>query len=432
MNDFGFGTNTLHAGQRPDAETGSRAVPIYQTSSYVFQDSEHAARLFALEELGWIYSRMQNPTVDVLEQRLAALEGGTAAVCLSSGSAAVSLAIMNIAGAGDHIVASGALYGGTVNLLAHCLPRYGITARFVDTGDLDAVKAAIGDGAKALYTESVGNPRNNVDDFEALAQIAHDAGIPLIVDNTTMSPYLFNPIRHGADVVVHSLTKYVGGHGTSIGGAVIDGGTFDWGNGKFPGFTEPDPSYHGLVYWDAFRDLAGMGNVAYGFKLRVQLLRDLGPCLSPFNAFLFLQGLETLHVRMPRHCENAQRVAEFLEAHDCVSWVNYPGLPSHRDHGRAMRYMPKGQGGIIGFGIKGGLTAGKRFIDSVKLAIHLANLGDSKTLVLHPASTAHSQLNEEQRRAAGVSDDYIRLSVGIEDVEDITADLDQALKASQS
>ncbi|MBP7561952.1 MAG: aminotransferase class V-fold PLP-dependent enzyme [Armatimonadetes bacterium] len=432
MNDFGFGTNTLHAGQRPDAETGSRAVPIYQTSSYVFQDSEHAARLFALEELGWIYSRMQNPTVDVLEQRLAALEGGTAAVCLSSGSAAVSLAIMNIAGAGDHIVASGALYGGTVNLLAHCLPRYGITARFVDTGDLDAVKAAIGDGAKALYTESVGNPRNNVDDFEALAQIAHDAGIPLIVDNTTMSPYLFNPIRHGADVVVHSLTKYVGGHGTSIGGAVIDGGTFDWGNGKFPGFTEPDPSYHGLVYWDAFRDLAGMGNVAYGFKLRVQLLRDLGPCLSPFNAFLFLQGLETLHVRMPRHCENAQRVAEFLEAHDCVSWVNYPGLPSHRDHGRAMRYMPKGQGGIIGFGIKGGLTAGKRFIDSVKLASHLANLGDSKTLVLHPASTAHSQLNEEQRRAAGVSDDYIRLSVGIEDVEDITADLDQALKASQS
>jgi len=294
------------------------------------------------------------------------------------------------------------------------------------------VKAAIGDGAKALYTESVGNPRNNVDDFEALAQIAHDAGIPLIVDNTTMSPYLFNPIRHGADVVVHSLTKYVGGHGTSIGGAVIDGGTFDWGNGKFPGFTEPDPSYHGLVYWDAFRDLAGMGNVAYGFKLRVQLLRDLGPCLSPFNAFLFLQGLETLHVRMPRHCENAQRVAEFLEAHDCVSWVNYPGLPSHRDHGRAMRYMPKGQGGIIGFGIKGGLTAGKRFIDSVKLASHLANLGDSKTLVLHPASTAHSQLNEEQRRAAGVSDDYIRLSVGIEDVEDITADLDQALKASQS
>ena len=432
MNDFGFGTNTLHAGQRPDAETGSRAVPIYQTSSYVFQDSEHAARLFALEELGWIYSRMQNPTVDVLEQRLAALEGGTAAVCLSSGSAAVSLAIMNIAGAGDHIVASGALYGGTVNLLAHCLPRYGITARFVDTGDLAAVKAAIGDGAKALYTESVGNPRNNVDDFEALAQIAHDAGIPLIVDNTTMSPYLFNPIRHGADVVVHSLTKYVGGHGTSIGGAVIDGGTFDWGNGKFPGFTEPDPSYHGLVYWDAFRDLAGMGNVAYGFKLRVQLLRDLGPCLSPFNAFLFLQGLETLHVRMPRHCENAQRVAEFLEAHDCVSWVNYPGLPSHRDHGRAMRYMPKGQGGIIGFGIKGGLTAGKRFIDSVKLASHLANLGDSKTLVLHPASTAHSQLNEEQRRAAGVSDDYIRLSVGIEDVEDITADLDQALKASQS
>jgi len=428
MNDFGFGTNTLHAGQRPDAETGSRAVPIYQTSSYVFQDSEHAARLFALEELGWIYSRMQNPTVDVLEQRLAALEGGTAAVCLSSGSAAVSLAIMNIAGAGDHIVASGALYGGTVNLLAHCLPRYGITARFVDTGDLDAVKAAIGDGAKALYTESVGNPRNNVDDFEALAQIAHDAGIPLIVDNTTMSPYLFNPIRHGADVVVHSLTKYVGGHGTSIGGAVIDGGTFDWGNGKFPGFTEPDPSYHGLVYWDAFRDLAGMGNVAYGFKLRVQLLRDLGPCLSPFNAFLFLQGLETLHVRMPRHCENAQRVAEFLEAHDCVSWVNYPGLPSHRDHGRAMRYMPKGQGGIIGFGIKGGLTAGKRFIDSVKLASHLANLGDSKTLVLHPASTAHSQLNEEQRRAAGVSDDYIRLSVGIEDVEDIKEDIDQALR----
>lgn len=432
MSDFGFGTNTLHAGQQPDAETGSRAVPIYQTSSYVFQDSEHAARLFALNELGWIYSRIQNPTVDVLEQRLAVLEGGTAAVCLASGSSAVSLAIMNVAGAGDHIVSSGALYGGTVNLLAHCLPRYGISTRFVDTGDLDAVKAAIDGGTKALYTEAVGNPRNNVDDFEALAQIAHDAGIPLIVDNTTMSPYLFNPIRHGADVVVHSLTKYIGGHGTSIGGAVIDGGTFDWGNGKFPGFTDPDPSYHGLVYWDAFRDFAGMGNVAYGFKLRVQLLRDLGPCLSPFNAFLFLQGLETLHVRMPRHCENAQRVAEFLEAHDCVSWVNYPGLASHRDHERAMRYMPKGQGGIIGFGIKGGLTAGKRFIDSVKLASHLANLGDSKTLVLHPASTAHSQLNEEQRRAAGVSDDYIRLSVGIEDVEDITADLDQALKASQS
>lgn len=432
MSEYQFGTNTLHAGHRPDAETGSRAVPIYQTTSYVFHDSDHAARLFALEEVGWIYSRMANPTVDVLEKRLAVLEGGTGAVCFASGAAAVSFGIMNIVNAGDKVVASGALYGGTVNLLAHCLPRYGVTTTFVDTGNLDEVRAAIDGDTRALYTESVGNPRNNVDDFEALAGIAHDAGIPFLVDNTTMSPYLFNPIHHGADVVIHSLTKYIGGHGTSIGGAVIDGGTFDWGSGRFPAFTEPDPSYHGLIYWEAFKDDPGMGNVAYAQKLRAQLLRDMGACLSPFNAFLFIQGLETLHVRMPRHCENAQEVAEFLEGHRCVSWVNYPGLPSHPDHERAKRYMPKGQGGIIGFGIRGGLEAGKRFIDSVKLASHLANLGDSKTLVLHPASTAHSQLTEEQRRAAGVSDDYIRLSVGIEDVEDIKADLDQALKASQS
>jgi O-acetylhomoserine (thiol)-lyase len=432
MSGYRFDTNTLHAGQQPDPATGSRAVPIYQTTSYVFNDSEHAAKLFALEELGWIYTRIMNPTVDALEQRLATLEGGTACVAFASGSAAVSFSIMNIAEAGDNIVSTGALYGGTVNLFANTLPKFGIKVKFVDTGNVEEVKAAIDDNTKAVYTESVGNPRNNVDDFQALSKAAHDAGIPFVIDNTTMSPYLFNPIQHGADVVVHSLTKFCGGHGTSIGGAVVDAGTFDWGNGKFPGFTTPDPSYHGLVYWDTFKDFADMGNVAYAFKLRVQLLRDMGPCLSPFNAFLFLQGLETLHVRMPRHCENAQAVAEFLESHDCVSWVNYPGLASHHDHERAKRYMPKGVGAIIGFGIKGGLESGKKFIDSVQLASHLANLGDSKTLVLHPASTAHSQLDEEQRKAAGVSDDYIRLSVGIEDVEDIKADLDQALKASQS
>jgi O-acetylhomoserine (thiol)-lyase len=432
MSGYRFDTNTLHAGQQPDPATGSRAVPIYQTTSYVFNDSEHAAKLFALEELGWIYTRIMNPTVDALEQRLATLEGGTACVAFASGSAAVSFSIMNIAEAGDNIVSTGALYGGTVNLFANTLPKFGIKVKFVDTGSVEEVKAAIDDNTKAVYTESVGNPRNNVDDFQALSKAAHDAGIPFVIDNTTMSPYLFNPIQHGADVVVHSLTKFCGGHGTSIGGAVVDAGTFDWGNGKFPGFTTPDPSYHGLVYWDTFKDFADMGNVAYAFKLRVQLLRDMGPCLSPFNAFLFLQGLETLHVRMPRHCENAQAVAEFLESHDCVSWVNYPGLASHHDHERAKRYMPKGVGAIIGFGIKGGLESGKKFIDSVQLASHLANLGDSKTLVLHPASTAHSQLDEEQRKAAGVSDDYIRLSVGIEDVEDIKADLDQALKASQS
>jgi O-acetylhomoserine (thiol)-lyase len=422
----GLGTKALHAGQAPDAATNARAVPIYQTSSYTFNSSEHAANLFALKEMGNIYTRIMNPTTDVLEKRLAEMDGGVGGLALASGSAAVTLAILNLAKAGDNIVSASYLYGGTFNLFKHTLPRMGITVKFVDTSDPAQVAAAIDVNTKAVFAESIGNPKNNVDDFAALARVAHDHGVPLIVDNTVTTPALFRPIEHGADIVCYSLTKFIGGHGTSIGGAVIDGGTFDWSSGRFPEFTTPDPSYHGLVYHEA------LGNLAYILKMRLTLLRDMGPALSPFNAFLFLQGLETLHVRMPRHCENALQVAKFLEAHPSVAWVNYPGLPSHPDFERARTYLPAGQGAILGFGIKGGASAGAKFIDSVKLASHLANIGDAKTLVIHPATTTHQQLTSEQQLAAGVTPDFVRVSVGIEDVADIIADLDQALKAGTS
>jgi O-acetylhomoserine (thiol)-lyase len=371
--------------------------------------------------MGNIYTRLMNPTTDVLEKRLAELDGGVGALALASGSAAISLAIMNIAKSGDNIVSSNSLYGGTYNLFNHTFARMGISVKFVDSSDPANIAAAIDDKTKAVFVETIGNPRNNVDDFAAIAKIAHNNGLPLIVDNTVATPVLFKPIEHGADIVCYSLTKFIGGHGTSIGGAVVDSGNFDWSSGRFPEYTTPDPSYHGLVYHEA------LGNLAYILKMRITLLRDLGPCLSPFNAFQFLQGLETLHVRMPRHCENALKVATFLEQHELVSWVNYPGLTSHRDHNRAKEYLPKGQGAILGFEIKSGLEAGEKFINSVKLASHLANIGDAKTLVIHPASTTHQQLSPEQQTAAGVSPGMIRVSVGIEDVEDIIADLDQAL-----
>jgi len=418
------GTLALHAGQISDPTTNARAVPIYQTSSYTFNSAEHAANLFALKEMGNIYTRLMNPTTDVLEKRLAELDGGVGALGLSSGSSAVTLAILNIAKAGDNIVSSSSLYGGTYNLFNHTFKRMGILVKFVDSSNPANIAAAIDENTKAVYVESIGNPQNNIDDFEAIAKIAHDNGLPMIVDNTVTTPILFKPIEHGADIVVYSLTKFIGGHGTSIGGAVVDSGNFDWSSGRFPEYTTPDPSYHGLVYHEA------LGNLAYILKMRITLLRDMGPCMSPFNAFQFLQGLETLHVRMPRHCENALKVARFLEQHDLVSWVNYPGLESHRDYQKAQKYLPKGQGAILGFEIKAGLEAGKKFIDSVQLASHLANIGDAKTLVIHPASTTHQQLNAEQQKSAGVTPGMVRVSVGIEDVEDIIADLDQALKAT--
>ncbi len=419
----GLGTKALHAGQQPDPTTGAQAVPIYQTSSYAFKSSQHAADLFALKEPGNIYSRIMNPTNDVLEKRLAELDGGVGALALASGSSAITLAILNLARSGDNIVSTSALYGGTYNLFHYTLKRMGIDVKFVDTSDLSAVENAIDDNTKALFTETIGNPKNNVDDFSALADIAHRNGLPFIVDNTVATPALFRPIEHGADIVCYSLTKFIGGHGTSIGGAVVDSGRFDWSSGRFPEFTTPDPSYHGLVYHEA------LGELAYILKMRITLLRDMGPCLAPMNAFLFLQGLETLHVRMPRHCQNALALARYLEQHPQVSWVNYPGLESHPDYERAKRYLPSGQGAILGFGIKGGKEAGARFIDNVKLASHLANIGDARTLVIHPASTTHQQLSEAEQKAAGVSPDFIRVSVGMEDIDDICADFDQALKA---
>lgn len=418
-------TLALHAGHTPDSATLSRAVPIYQTSSYVFRSSEHAARLFALEETGNIYTRIMNPTTDVLEKRMAELDGGVGALAVASGQAAITFAVLNITRAGQNIVSTNSLYGGTYNLFHYTLPKLGIQVKFVDSSDPENVRRAIDDNTRLVYTESVGNPKNNVDDFEAIAAIAHQAGLPFVVDNTVTTPWLFRPLEHGADIVVYSLTKFIGGHGTSIGGCVVDGGRFPWNNGKFPEFTEPDPSYHGIRFWDA------LGNSSYIIKMRVELLRDLGAPISPFNAFQIIQGLETLHVRMPRHVENAKKVAQWLDANPLVNWVNYPGLPSHKDHERAARYLPKGAGAIIGFGIKGGVEAGKKFIDSVKLLSHLANIGDAKTLVIHPASTTHQQLTEEEQISTGVTPDFIRLSVGIEDAGDIIADIDQALKASQ-
>ncbi len=423
---YQLGTLALHAGQNPDPATNSRAVPIYQTTSYTFNSAEHAANLFALKEMGNIYTRLMNPTTDVLEKRLAELDGGVGALALASGSAAITLAIMNIARSGDNIVASSSLYGGTYNLFNHTFARMGIKVKFVDSSNPRNFAAAIDASTKAIYAEAIGNPQNNVDDFEAIAKIAHDNGLPLIVDNTVATPILFKPIEHGADIVCYSLTKFIGGHGTSIGGAVVDSGNFDWSSGRFAEFTTPDPSYHGLVYHEA------LGKLAYILKMRLTLLRDMGPCLSPFNAFQFLQGLETLHVRMPRHCENALTVAKHLQQHPLVNWVNYPGLENHKDHIRAQKYLPQGQGAILTFGIKGGLEEGKKFIDNVKLASHLANIGDAKTLVIHPASTTHQQLSDAEQQKAGVTKDMIRVSVGIEDARDIIADLDQALAAANS
>jgi len=424
-------TIALHGGQKPDPATNSRAVPIYQTTSYVFNDTAHAARLFGLQEFGNIYTRIMNPTTDVFEQRVAQLEGGSGALAMASGQAAETLALLNIARAGDEILSSASLYGGTYNLFHYTFPKMGIEVKFVDPKDPDSFRKALTKKTKAVFAESVGNPKLDTLDFAAVSKIAHDAGIPLVVDNTMPSPFLLRPFDHGADIVIHSATKFIGGHGTSIGGIVVDSGKFDWGNGNFPEFTEPDPSYHGLKFWEVFGNFPGLGNVAFIIKLRVQLLRDLGPALSPFNAFQFLQGLETLHLRMERHSTNALAVGKFLEKHPNVSWVNYPGLPSHPSHGLAKRYHHRGlYGAILGFGIKGGVAAGKKFIESLKLFSHLANIGDAKSLVIHPASTTHQQLTPAEQLATGVTDDFVRLSVGIENVDDIIADLDQALRKS--
>lgn len=423
---FQLETLAVHAGQEIDPTTLSRAVPIYQTTSYGFKDTEHAANLFSLQEFGNIYSRIMNPTSDVFEKRVAAMEGGVGALATASGQAAITFSILNIASAGDEIVSSSSLYGGTYNLFAMTLPKLGINVKFVDASDPENFKKAITDKTKAIYAESIGNPKNDVLDIEAVANIAHEHGIPLIVDNTVPSPYLLRPLEHGADIVVHSATKFIGGHGTSIGGIIVDGGKFDWkGSGKFPGLTEPDPSYNNVVYTDA------VGPMAYIIKARVQLMRDLGATLSPFNAFQLLQGLETLHLRMERHSENALKVAQYLEKHEAVEWVNYSGLPQHPSYDLAKKYMPKGQGAILTFGIKGGLEAGKKVINSVKLFSHLANIGDSKSLIIHPASTTHSQLSGEELASTGVTTGMIRLSIGTESIDDILEDLEQAIAISQ-
>lgn len=428
--EFKQETLCLHGGQIPDPTTLSRAVPIYQTSSYVFKSSEHAANLFGLKELGNIYTRIMNPTVDVLEKRVALLEGGTAALAVASGQAAITYSILNLAASGDEIISATSLYGGTYNLFHYTFPKMGINVKFVDPKDPKNFEKEITDKTKAIYIESVGNPKLDIIDYEEVARISHNYGIPFIVDNTVPTPYLLKPIDFGADIVVHSTTKFIGGHGTSIGGIIVDSGKFRWDSGRFPNFTKPDPSYHGLVYWDTFKDFAGMGNVAFVFKARLQLLRDMGACMSPFNAFLFLQGLETLHLRMERHSTNAMQVALFLENHPKVSWVNYPGLSSHSDHKMAVKYFKRGlYGAILGFGVKGGLDAGKKLIDNVKLFSHLANIGDAKSLIIHPASTTHQQLTSEERLLTGVTDDFVRLSVGLENIDDIIEDLDQALKS---
>ena len=420
-----FNTVAVHGGQEPDPTTGSRAVPIYQTTSYNFRDADHAANLFGLKESGNIYTRLMNPTTDVFEKRIAALEGGVGALAFASGHAAISAAILNIAQAGDEIVSSSTLYGGTYNMFAYTLPRLGIKVTFVDPSDPENFAKEITSKTKALYAETIGNPKIDVLDIEGVAALAHNNGIPLLIDSTFATPYLCRPIDFGADVVIHSATKFIGGHGTSMGGVVIDSGKFNWDNGKFPLLSEPDPSYHDLNY------TAALGPMAYIIRLRVQVLRDLGACISPFNSFALLQGLETLHLRMERHSQNAQKVAEFLQKHDFVSWVSYPGLPSHPDYTLAQKYLSKGAGAMMTFGIKGGLEAGRKFINSLKLFSLLANVGDAKSLVIHPASTTHSQLSGEQLTAAGVSDDMVRLSVGIEDIEDIITDLEQAFVATK-
>ena len=427
MSNLKLDTLAVHAGQEtPDSATGARAVPIYQTTSYVFRDTDHAASLFALKETGNIYSRIMNPTTDVFEKRIAAIEGGVGALAVSSGQAAEIYAILALTGIGDEIVSADNLYGGTYQLFHYTLPGLGRTVKFVDSRNPDAFKRAITERTRAIYAETIGNPKLDVPDFETLAAIAHGAGIPFIVDNT-VGVGLLRPIDYGADILTTSATKFIGGHGTSIGGVIVDAGNFNWGNGRFPGFTEPDPSYHGLKFHDAFGSVSGMGNIAFIMKVRLQLLRDMGACLSPFNAFLFLQGLETLTLRQKKHSENALAVARFLKNHPLVNWVSYPGLPDHPTHAMARKYLNGHYGALVGFGIKGGLEAGRRFINSVRLLSHLANIGDVKSLVIHPASTTHQQLTREEQESTGVSEDYIRLSVGIEDIEDIKEDIDQAL-----
>lgn len=421
-------TLALHSGQESaDPATGARAVPIYQTTSYIFKSTEHAANLFALKELGNIYTRMMNPTTDVFERRIAALEGGTGALGVASGQAAETLALLAITQLGDEIVAANNLYGGTYQLFHYTFPKLGRKVRFVDSTKPVELKKAINEKTRAIYAETIGNPKLDIPDFEAIAQIAHQAGIPFVVDNT-VGVGLVRPIEHGADIVVASATKYIGGHGTSIGGVIVDSGKFDWSKGKFPEFIEPDPSYHGVKYWETFGNFPGLGNVAFIIKVRLQLLRDIGPALSPFNAFLFLQGLETLPLRIRRHSENALEVAKYLKAHPFVRWVNYPGLEEHPSHELATKYLRGYYGGLVGFGIKGGLEAGRKFIESVKLLSHLANIGDAKSLVIHPASTTHQQLTRVEQEETGVTEDYIRLSIGLEDVEDIKEDIDQALR----
>lgn len=423
------GTVCLHGGQAPDPATNARAVPIYQSTSFVFNDTDHAARLFGLQEFGNIYTRLMNPTCDVLEKRVAMLEGGSGGLAVASGQAAESLAILNIAQSGQNIVSSASLYGGTYNLFHYTFPKFGIEGRFVDQADPANFEKAIDANTRCLYVESIGNPRCDVPDFEAIAAIAHKHGIPLIVDNTMATPVLCRPFDFGADVVIHSCTKFIGGHGTSIGGVIVEKGGFPWNNGKFPELTEPDPSYHGMKFYDTF----GRMNLAYILKVRTQLLRDLGPAMSPFNAFLLLQGLETLHLRMPRHCENALAVAKFLQSHPKVSWVNYAGLESHPSYSLARKYLPEGCGAVFGFGIAGKTPTqqrenGIKLINNVKLFSHLANIGDSKSLIIHPSSTTHQQLTAEEQLATGVSPDFVRLSIGTEDRDDIIADLKQALE----
>jgi O-acetylhomoserine (thiol)-lyase len=417
-------TLALHGGQEPDPTTGSRAVPIYQTTSYQFKNTEHAANLFGLREFGNIYTRIMNPTNDVLEKRIALLDGGVGALAVSSGQAASTLAILNIAQAGDEIVSADNLYGGTYNLFHYTLPKFGVKVKFFKSNDLAALQKAITPQTKAVYAESIGNPKLDVADLEGISKVAHKNGIPFILDNT-VSPYLLRPFDFGVDITVYSATKFIGGHGTSIGGLIVDSGKFDWTNGKFPLIADADPSYHGLNFVEALKPL---GNIAYIIKARVTLLRDVGAALSPFNAFLFLQGLETLHLRMPRHSENALAVAKYLSKHSKVSWINYPGLDSSPDKERVKKYLPKGAGAIIGFGIKGGSEAGRKFIDSLELISHLANIGDAKSLAIHPATTTHQQLSPEEQIATGVTPDFVRLSIGIEHIDDIIADIEQALK----
>ncbi len=427
---YRLGTRALHAGQEPDPTTGSRAVPIHATTSYVFRDTDHAADLFALKEFGNIYTRLMNPTNDVLEKRLAALDGGAAGLAFASGMAAISAAVLTITHAGQNLIASTSLYGGTWTLFTQTLKQLNIEARFFDPDHPEQIAELADENTRCVYMESIGNPKNDVPDFRAIADAAHAQGVPLICDNTVTTPILLRPIEHGVDIVVYSTTKFIGGHGAHVGGAIVDGATFPWADNpeRWPEFCAPSDAYHGVVFTEALKPI---GNVAYIIHIRTHLLRDTGGCMSPFAAFLFLLGLETLHLRMPRHCQNAQAVAEWLAEHPCVKWVNYPGLPGHPHHANAVKYLPDGTGAIIGFGIRGGKDAGVKFINNVELASHLANIGDAKTLVIHPSSTTHQQLTDEEQAAAGVTPEYIRLSVGIEDVEDIKADLDQALQAAR-